>query len=199
MKSCLLGKVAAVPQALGRGAAAMGVACLLFNGVVSSATAAILAGTQVQVDNLDYATGSATAVVGAGPEFTNPPDTVLGGLDFIDIFDVTSTTSAVVYDVGVAGAPFAPALNREVISFLNSSVPAVASVTLDASGASAGYSDISRVGFTSNSVYYDFGDLPRDGSSVRLNVQFVPIPAAVWLFGSGLLGLVGISRCKKSA
>jgi hypothetical protein len=27
----------------------------------------------------------------------------------------------------------------------------------------------------------------------------VPVPAAVWLFGSGLLGLIGISRRKKSA
>jgi hypothetical protein len=30
-------------------------------------------------------------------------------------------------------------------------------------------------------------------------VSAVPVPAAVWLFGSGLLGLVGISRRKKSA
>jgi len=30
-------------------------------------------------------------------------------------------------------------------------------------------------------------------------VNPVPIPAAVWLFGSGLLGLVGIARCKKAA
>ena len=27
----------------------------------------------------------------------------------------------------------------------------------------------------------------------------VPVPAAVWLFGSGLLGLVGVARRKKSA
>jgi len=27
----------------------------------------------------------------------------------------------------------------------------------------------------------------------------VPVPAAVWLFGSGLLGLVGMARRKKSA
>ncbi len=27
-----------------------------------------------------------------------------------------------------------------------------------------------------------------------VNVQAVPIPAAVWLFGSGLLGLVGVAR-----
>ena len=26
----------------------------------------------------------------------------------------------------------------------------------------------------------------------------VPVPAAAWLFGSGLLGLIGISRCKKT-
>jgi hypothetical protein len=27
--------------------------------------------------------------------------------------------------------------------------------------------------------------------------QVVPVPAAVWLFGSGLLGLVGVARRKK--
>ena len=32
--------------------------------------------------------------------------------------------------------------------------------------------------------------------SVDLTVASVPVPAAVWLFGSGLLGLVGISRRK---
>jgi hypothetical protein len=31
------------------------------------------------------------------------------------------------------------------------------------------------------------------------NVTAVPVPAAVWLFGSGLLGLVGIARRKKIA
>ncbi len=31
------------------------------------------------------------------------------------------------------------------------------------------------------------------------NVQPVPLPAAVWLFGSGLLGLIGFSKRKKAA
>lgn len=31
------------------------------------------------------------------------------------------------------------------------------------------------------------------------NVSPVPVPAAVWLFGSGLLGLIGIARRKKTA
>ncbi len=31
---------------------------------------------------------------------------------------------------------------------------------------------------------------------VSLNISAVPVPAAVWLFGSGLLGLVGVARRK---
>lgn len=41
------------------------------------------------------------------------------------------------------------------------------------------------------------------GINYRLNltgtVSAIPVPAAVWLFGSGLLGLVGIARRKKAA
>ncbi len=36
------------------------------------------------------------------------------------------------------------------------------------------------------------------GSQCALDVSAVPVPAAVWLFGSGLIGLVGIARRKKS-
>lgn len=35
-------------------------------------------------------------------------------------------------------------------------------------------------------------------SSFQINVVPVPVTPAVWLFGSGLLGLIGISRRKKS-
>jgi len=31
------------------------------------------------------------------------------------------------------------------------------------------------------------------------NSSAVPVPPALWLFGSGLLGLIGISRRKRSA
>jgi hypothetical protein len=37
------------------------------------------------------------------------------------------------------------------------------------------------------------------GETIPVNPVVVPIPSAVWLFGSGLLGLVGISRRKKAA
>jgi hypothetical protein len=37
-----------------------------------------------------------------------------------------------------------------------------------------------------------------DGSIEYLDTQVVPIPAAAWLFGSGLLGIIGIARRKKA-
>jgi len=39
----------------------------------------------------------------------------------------------------------------------------------------------------------------RTGSVSVSLVSAVPVPATVWLFSSGLLGLVGMARCKKSA
>ncbi len=41
-----------------------------------------------------------------------------------------------------------------------------------------------------------FSNLAID--NVEVNAQVVPVPAAVWLFGSGLLGLVGVARRKKA-
>jgi hypothetical protein len=34
-------------------------------------------------------------------------------------------------------------------------------------------------------------------NNVQVEVSAVPVPAAVWLFGSGLLGLIVIARKKK--
>lgn len=38
----------------------------------------------------------------------------------------------------------------------------------------------------------------RVGSALVRDVSVVPVPAAVWLFGSGLIGLVGLARRKKA-
>ena len=35
------------------------------------------------------------------------------------------------------------------------------------------------------------------GMDLRVELTVVPVPAAVWLFGSGLIGLIGIARRKK--
>ena len=38
-----------------------------------------------------------------------------------------------------------------------------------------------------------------DNISITADIAAVPVPAAVWLFGSGLLGLIGVARRKKAA
>ena len=55
---------------------------------------------------------------------------------------------------------------------------------------------------TNETVNVDFGeeyitDLTFDPSQLTIAAA-VPVPAAVWLFGSGLLGLVGMARRKKA-
>ncbi len=47
----------------------------------------------------------------------------------------------------------------------------------------------------------DYGpNPPRDlGMDLRLKLTAVPLPAAVWLFGSGVLGLAGVARHKRRA
>ena len=43
----------------------------------------------------------------------------------------------------------------------------------------------------------DLGESAAAGFSVDFSVTPIPLPAALWLFGAGLLGLVGIARRKK--
>jgi hypothetical protein len=53
------------------------------------------------------------------------------------------------------------------------------------------------VSFSGWNANFDVRTIHLD--SVSVAPQVVPVPAAVWLFGSGLLGLVGIARRKKKA
>jgi len=53
-----------------------------------------------------------------------------------------------------------------------------------------------------NSIYelvVNYDALAVKGASVNINVEAVPLPAAVWLFGSALMGLFGVSRRKSTA
>ena len=43
------------------------------------------------------------------------------------------------------------------------------------------------------------GAFPGFNANFDFQVAAIPVPAAVWLFGSGLLGLVGVARRKKAA
>ena len=54
-------------------------------------------------------------------------------------------------------------------------------------------------GWAPYSIYFDANTNGAIIGTFTVEGAVVPIPSALWLFGSGLLGLVGIARRKKSA
>jgi len=54
-------------------------------------------------------------------------------------------------------------------------------------------------GSSSENIHYEALNLVTDGvpDPIGIPVNNVPVPPAVWLFGSGLLGLVGMARRKQ--
>lgn len=51
---------------------------------------------------------------------------------------------------------------------------------------------------STHDTFIDNAILPNYGGSFLVRVSAVPIPGAVWLFGSGLLGLIGMARRRKT-
>jgi hypothetical protein len=72
----------------------------------------------------------------------------------------------------------------------------MATVTLTAlAGGTAGFS---MVDDPAAGGWFDlgFGDATPSFGGASTSISAIPVPAAVWLFGSGLLGLVGVARRK---
>ena len=75
--------------------------------------------------------------------------------------------------------------------------PAV-TTTADFSGAGTGIPGSPSASYSLTII----AELSHSGSGVSsfdAEIRAVPVPAAVWLFGSGLLGLVGMARRKRAA
>ena len=66
----------------------------------------------------------------------------------------------------------------------------ILAISTDGGGTWSGDTGVSFRGTNSYDVHFS------DGSVLEVDVRVVPVPAAVWLFGSGLLGLVGVARRK---
>ena len=67
------------------------------------------------------------------------------------------------------------------------------------SGTESGPASAWRLGFNGGQQLASLKGLNGFAWAVRTgNVSTVPVPAAVWLFGSGLIGLIGVARRKKA-
>jgi hypothetical protein len=58
-----------------------------------------------------------------------------------------------------------------------------------------------KTDFLAGNLYVNIHTATNPAGEIRgqiLEAQVVPVPAAVWLFGSGLLGLIGIAKRKKA-
>ena len=125
----------------------------------------------------------------------------LGGGGLIDIpdetFTLTSTSGS--FDFGTGLGMFSG--NFSVGGGLLSGTFTDLEVEDDLIG---GFDIFGAVDYTSGSLkggladgrLEGFFDLDLDLVTAELGPVVVPVPAAVWLFGSGLLGLVGIARRK---
>jgi len=109
-----------------------------------------------------------------------------GGVIFAELFSEFSGGGATGEILG--GGPLFPNANPDVWSTatFNTTLGADVSggVTLQLK------SSCGPTGACVADIYFD---------NASMTVAAVPVPAAVWLFGSGLLGLIGVARRKKAA
>jgi len=118
-----------------------------------------------------------------GLTFWDGPDGSNGGAKLGPAYDVyvESTPTPVLHDPSVYLPSAIDGVNG--VGWTEISVQGIApSVTQSASVF------LQIIGPSSGALYWD-----------SVTLEAVPIPAAVWLFGSGLLGLVGIARRRKKA
>ena len=140
------------------------------------------------------------------------------GLQAGDVISGTDLkrNGAVIADVGSAAPASDGILNPNTGLLLNQGPAPLAMTTLNTSTLCIPYVDCNGNALSGGEPLFDDGisgspmiDGPFPGLSVNfdigsgnsltvLNVTTVPVPAAVWLFGSGLIGLVGVVRRRKA-
>ena len=130
-------------------------------------------------------------------------DGTFNSANFVHLFDVPGGTNG----IGLGG-PSAP-LNSGNVNFIWALDPSGAPLWTSLPGQNSDSLDhmvtwliTGGQGNTAGNWVIAWEDLPGGGDRdfndvvVEVKVSPVPIPAAVWLFGSGLLGLIGIGRRK---
>ena len=132
--------------------------------------------------NIDITTTTGTTFTGTYYEFMNPDIT-----PYADSLHLTATPGT---------ADGTRAFNINLVSIMTNAGGAISLLTPPA--------PTSFEGLCSGPICNSFKPAPDNRLvisgwvSTSASITPVPIPAAVWLFGSGLLGLIGVARRKKA-
>lgn len=160
------------------------VAACIFTLFVNAASAAII--------NLEASLDGAQANAGAG---TGSAGTGSATITFDDVSNLLS------WDISWSGlvnetaahfhGPANPGQNAGVqVGIGVASNPAVGSATI---------SDAQEADLLAGLWYINIHTAQFPGGEIRGQVQVVPIPAAIWLFGTGILGLIAVAKRKARA
>ncbi len=160
-----------------------------FTGWVSTGINNIVTTTEGSTDGIYAASFNGGNVAGSGI-LSQSITTVIGNTYLLKL------------DYGVFGAPKTQNLQVELIG-----ASTLLNQTLSDEGNNPNIFAEFSFGFIANSTSttLSFTDLTTSVESFgadfvidNISVSAVPVPAAIWLFGSGLLGLAGVARRKKA-
>ncbi len=142
--------------------------------------------------------------VGAGIEFTSneistetilPPNpNVLANPVPVSI-DVSANSVLIDFSNSSPFSLFATAFeNTYILTDVFGTVPSIIGVSIDSSVTTLGLS-LSDITFDENTLRINVSGLPFNINTIaKIDVQFVPIPTAIWFFITGLFGLIGFSK-----
>jgi len=191
------------------GQAIVATGLLVGSTVASAATVSVLPVTQgvfegdtVTVDLVG--TGFDNVTGGSMDVLWDPTVLTMADISGVSlILEPTSPWQAAVSDPGVLSAGLIDSLRVGLLAFPTGFTGDAAIATLTFTALNAGSTTVTVRDSLSPGGGWSPDQAPTDNTTTmfyeagNVNVQVVPIPAAVWLFGSGLLGLVGVARRRR--
>lgn len=167
-------------------------------GIKKLALAATLFGASVGLAQAAYVSGSfgvGGAYSLAGDELTfNSVTSGIGDVDFSTTINFSTLDGTIINGVIDLASFTTPVTDVFEIGGWTLDIDSLvvgqsgAVVELDGTGIISGY------GYTPTPVNWGFS--AQTASSYSMTITAVPVPAAVWLFGSGLIGMVAVARRK---
>ncbi len=156
--------------------------------VTSFPATAVVSATSVEFPDVE---SLFDPTVGVPPGFANSLVNVAidAGADYLEI-DFTNSSPFTQFATGYQ--------NTYVFTFESSVSIAIVDAVIDTSVTTLGLTD-DRVNFSGNDLFINVHSLPFDTSTfARINLTAVPLPPALFLFGSAVFGIFGLTRRNKS-